>query len=214
VADGNCEPTISLATLSLLSLRETKKQRQRETLERIALQLFATRGYEQTTVQAICEAAEVAHATFYRYFSTKGDVLFASRTRYVDALNRILDESPRVTGMSWRDVVVAFADVLSSDEMLATRDRVAQSNPRLLDQILALQREWEDTLARGLAQRRGLDEPDIETRLEAGAAMVILRAALRDWDENPGRAPLRTHVDRAMACWRSEFDTPVRQEAR
>src|SRR5262249_24457530 len=78
------EPTAG--TLSHLGLRETKKRRLREAVERAALDLFARQGYEQTTVHDICAVAEVGHATFYRYFPTKEDVVFGHRDAYLDAL--------------------------------------------------------------------------------------------------------------------------------
>src|SRR5581483_8318549 len=56
-------------------LRERKKQQTRERIARVALHLFAERGYDQTTLADIAEAAEVAPRTIFAYFENKEDIL-------------------------------------------------------------------------------------------------------------------------------------------
>ncbi|AKK29315.1 hypothetical protein AB431_24550 [Mycobacterium sp. EPa45] len=58
-------------------LRELKKQRTRATLIDVAVQLCIDQGYDNTTVEQIAAAAEVAPRTFSRYFSGKDAVLVA-----------------------------------------------------------------------------------------------------------------------------------------
>jgi AcrR family transcriptional regulator len=58
-------------------LRQRKKRRTRRALVDAALELFAEHGYDQTTIAAITAAAEVAPRTFFSYFRSKDDLLFA-----------------------------------------------------------------------------------------------------------------------------------------
>ena len=51
--------------------RERRKQETRQRLLRAAWELFQERGYDQTTVANITEAADVAKGTFFNYFVTK-----------------------------------------------------------------------------------------------------------------------------------------------
>ena len=58
-------------------LRERKKKRTREQIVAAARRLFVERGYDATSVADIAEAAEIGQSTFFVYFPTKADVLFA-----------------------------------------------------------------------------------------------------------------------------------------
>ena len=58
-----------------LSRRERKKLETRQRLMGAALDLFRDNGYEQTTVEQITDAADVAKGTFFNYFDTKESIL-------------------------------------------------------------------------------------------------------------------------------------------
>ncbi|MCV7215838.1 TetR family transcriptional regulator [Mycobacterium crocinum] len=66
-----------MARIPVPGLRELKKQRTRATLIDVAIQLCIDQGYENTTVEQIAAAAEVAPRTFSRYFSGKEAVIVA-----------------------------------------------------------------------------------------------------------------------------------------
>lgn len=54
-----------------LSRRERKKRETRQRLLECAWQQFLEKGYDETTVEDITEAADVAKGTFFNYFATK-----------------------------------------------------------------------------------------------------------------------------------------------
>src|ERR1700683_4396678 len=68
------------------TLRERRRRRQAGAIERVALKLFAERGYASVTIDQIATAAEISPRTFFRYFENKEDVLFGDRQRYEDTL--------------------------------------------------------------------------------------------------------------------------------
>ena len=61
--------------------RKRNPERELRLLE-AALDLFGRKGFEATTVSAICEAAGVSEATLYEYFESKEQVLFSIAELY------------------------------------------------------------------------------------------------------------------------------------
>ena len=53
------------------SLRARKRLRTRRDLQCAAIGLVEHRGYENTSVEDVCEEAEVSRSTFFRYFGSK-----------------------------------------------------------------------------------------------------------------------------------------------
>ncbi len=58
-----------------LPLRERNRQRTFQRIIDAALELFGTIGYDQTTMDAIAEKAEVSRGTLFNYFSSKSALL-------------------------------------------------------------------------------------------------------------------------------------------
>jgi AcrR family transcriptional regulator len=76
-------------------LRERKKRRTRSALATAALRLFAERGYEETTIADIAAAADVSPRTFFSYFPSKEDVVFAEvDDRLAEVAERLARREP------------------------------------------------------------------------------------------------------------------------
>src|SRR5437868_8263546 len=61
----------------VLTRRERRSAETRERLFRSALQLFIQKGFAETTVEDITEAADVGKGTFFNYFPSKDHILIA-----------------------------------------------------------------------------------------------------------------------------------------
>ena len=59
------------------SLRARKRLRTRRDLQCAAIGLVEHRGYQNTSVEDVCEEAEVSRSTFFRYFGSKAAVFEA-----------------------------------------------------------------------------------------------------------------------------------------
>lgn len=78
-------------------MSETRSGRPRGTsrreLELVALRLFTTQGFEETTVEQIAAVAGVSRRTFFRYFDSKAAVLWHRFDTEVGAIRAQLDRA-------------------------------------------------------------------------------------------------------------------------
>lgn len=74
----------------MASLRERKRDRSRDDFVRAALDLFETNGFAETTIQEIADRAVLSTSTFFRYFGTKEEVLFARVPELREVLRTVL----------------------------------------------------------------------------------------------------------------------------
>lgn len=58
-----------------MSVREAKKQRNKQAIVEAAISLFSAQGYENTSIEQIARAAGVGKGTVYSYFQTKKDII-------------------------------------------------------------------------------------------------------------------------------------------
>ena len=93
--------------------RERKRQRTRQSLIDCALRLFQEKGYDQTTLAEVTAAADVSTKTFFNYFASKDEVLFAHQSARFDAGIRIIDQ--HTPGEKMVDVLVRAMEHMLSD---------------------------------------------------------------------------------------------------
>ncbi|MFH9005103.1 TetR family transcriptional regulator [Streptomyces afghaniensis] len=174
-----------------MNLRERKKRRTRDALLRAALELFATRGYEETTVDDIAAAVDVSQRTFFRYFAGKEETAFyvprLAETQVVEAVRaRPPGEAPlealrRAVLESW-DTINETIEEIVPVELHMRVYRVIESTPALLAAHLRRATELEEELARIIAEREGLDvDADPRPRIVVALFGGVIRVTERLW---------------------------------
>jgi AcrR family transcriptional regulator len=78
--------------------RERHRTETRDRLYRAALALFAERGFLETTVEDITEAADVGKGTFFNYFRTKEHILAEFGGQRTAAMERALQKARSTKG--------------------------------------------------------------------------------------------------------------------
>lgn len=149
-------------------LRERKKQRTRDAIARAALRLFAERGYDETTLAEIAEAADVAPRTIFAHFENKEDILFCDEGGLFDDLKRRLDERP--AGTTTVDALREFVlSMKSPDADGKLRKQVIMANPALQMKMRAHHAQVEPMLAESIARDLGTSPDDIRALLIAAS---------------------------------------------
>jgi AcrR family transcriptional regulator len=81
--------------LPVINRRERRSAELRERLFRSALALFASKGYAETTVEDITEAADVGKGTFFNYFPSKEHILMAFGEMQLAKLESVINEAQK-----------------------------------------------------------------------------------------------------------------------
>lgn len=188
-------------------LRERKKQRTRQALATAAMRLFAERGYEETTIADIASAADVSPRTFFAYFPSKEDVLFAEiDDRLADVRERLARRTPGETPLeAIRQSVVNVLEALVTEhgEYGAVQIRLVLERPAL--QARALQRihQTQQEVAQRIRELcPGIDE--IDAVIVSGMAVGSMQSVLthcRQHGLDP--ATTRAALDRALMIMES-----------
>ncbi|GAA1254555.1 TetR family transcriptional regulator [Pseudonocardia aurantiaca] len=173
-----------------------------ERLQKAALELFATRGFEQTTATEIAQSVGLTERTFFRHFSDKREVLFYGQHLLVQAFLAGVDTAP--PGASPIEIV---ASALRSGASFFPDERRPYSRTRqsVIDQNPALKERERHKLA-GLAttladalRARGVDE--LAATLAAQAGVTVFGIAFAQWireDEQRSLADIAAEVLREL----------------
>lgn len=152
-----------------VSRRERKKEETKDRILQATFQLFRKHGVEGTTVEQICDQADVAKGTFFNYFPHKEAVFGSLSESWVAEAEQTLGEMLERGGLTWEQVLdafIAFAAYYEQDRDLAKH--MAQEWTRCMyDADDTVARRWDALgvhVVRQL-QARGQLRPDADPRL-------------------------------------------------
>jgi AcrR family transcriptional regulator len=182
-----------------LGLRERKKLRTREAIQREATRLFLEQGYDATTIEQIAAAVDISPSTFFNYFPSKEDVVFWDR--YDPILASLITSGP--PGETLSEAVFRAMDQLSGAldqerEMLLARIRLLMEVPELKARAWGEMERSRDFLTGIFAAKTGRDPGDFELRVAAMVILVACFEAVFEWVAGDGAGRLMDLVTRAL----------------
>ena len=172
--------------------RARKKERTRQEIFCAAMDLFATRGFDAVTIEAICEAADVARATFFLHFPIKASLLHEWNCQVAAEFSAGLREPRGSASEELRGLVehisrrlLAQADVMGAmlREFFATPEAVLAARDADPD----LHALFESIIRRG--QARGELRRSVDPRLAVAVILSTSAAILSGQVWKPGELP-------------------------
>lgn len=172
----------------------------RAELERIAFGLFATEGFDATTVDQIARAAGIGRRTFFRYFESKNDVVWGDFGGQLALMRERFAACPPDQPLfdAVRAAVIDF-NRFDPAEVPWHRRRM-----ELILKVPALQAhstlryaEWRTVVAEFAATRLNLPVDDLLPRAVGHTALGIAISAYEQWLQD-GSTDLHTLLDKAF----------------
>jgi mycofactocin system transcriptional regulator len=159
-------------------------QTTRLAVERVALELFAEKGFDNTTVDDVAAAAGISRRTFFRYFASKNDIpwsQFGPLLEDLDAwLSEVDDEVPMLDAIA--QAAIRF-NRFPSDGPLAHRERMTliMHTPALLAHASRRWLEWQEVMSKFAARRMGEPIHALGPQLVGHIALAASLAAYEQW---------------------------------
>jgi AcrR family transcriptional regulator len=199
-------------------LRERKRASAQAAIERIALALALRNGYENTTVEQICESGLISQRTFFNYFGSKEGVFLgaAPPAPSSDAVDRFLrSESDSILS----DLVVLITSVVIDRELdrelWKSRRELIMSTPELSKAMMARMADAEEqfvalVLSRFEADQRpgSASEKNDEARMLISLATGVMHFTMRRWSESQFATAPSEVVQSSISLLRRVIDRP------
>jgi len=181
------------------SLRERKKLKTRESIQREAMRLIQKQGYEKTTIEQIAAAVEISPSTFFNYFPNKEDVVLYDA--YDPIIGKLLLERPADEPLSVaiRKVLEEMAGIFERDrEIILARARLWLDEPSLRARLWEELERGRDFMSMLIAQRSGRDPDDFDIRVTVMVIVMAAMEAMREWVRHDGEGSFVTTVSHAL----------------
>ena len=155
-------------------LRERKRRRTRETIARVALELFEQQGFQATTIPQIAERADVSPRTVSAYFPHKEDLAFPDVAEDFAGLEaRMRERPPQETATA---ALRGWIESWLEDERALER-RVRRRVIRADDGLRAYEhrhtRRAQEIIVAAIARDLGASAGDLEPRMAAAATLTV-----------------------------------------
>lgn len=175
-----------------------------------SLDLFAARGFEETTLDDVAAAVGVSRRTLLRYYPSKNDLVWGAFSEHLAGFAEMLAAAPTDEPMMdvLRRGVVAFNDYGPEEvPRLRTRMELITGVPALQAHSALRYAEWRAVVAEFVAARTGAPLDDLVPQTVSHVALGTCIATYGRWIAHGG--DLLTELDRAFRLLAAGFSEPA-----
>lgn len=167
-------------TSAASGLRERKRAETLAAIQRAAVELTHEVGYENASVEAICERAGVSPRTFFNYVGTKETAVIGTAFAHLSEHEwmRVRDGDGDVLSDLLELLERVRTDLTADAELTAKRKQAVAENPHLLQAMFNRMHEYEGELREALVERlAGRDGTSVDDPAIVAAAMMYAQLA-------------------------------------
>lgn len=188
-------------------LQQRIKDQMRAEVAETTIGLFLDKGFDETTVDEICDTAGISRRTFFRYFRGKEDVVVSRLSRLAEEGCHCFVARPADEDLwtALRQSMNPFEDWVRTNpaRALALYPLIEEA-PSLRASYLDRVDHWRASLATVISAKFDLDpRHDLDVAVVAAASVGAYLAATRAWATSGGTEPLSALFDRAFDALRT-----------
>nr|BBJ49642.1 TetR family transcriptional regulator [Streptomyces avermitilis] len=196
-----------------------QRLKMRRELAAAAMELFATKGYEATTVDEIAAAAGVARRTFFRHFRSKEEAIFPDHDDTLVRAEAVLNAAPAhehpldTVCRGIKEVMKMYA---ARPEISVSRYKLTREVPTLREAEIASVARYERLFTRYLlghfdehAHDDDANDDPLLAEVAASAVVTAHNHVLRRWLRAGGQGDVEAQLDHAFAIVRKTFGTGI-----
>src|SRR5712692_1551350 len=183
------------------TLQARKQQLVRDAIWDAATDLFADKGFDETTVDDIAQAAGVSRRSFFRYFASKNDLMAHGMVNYGAELTATIDACPQTYSLSevFRETVLRVAQKSAAHPRTRKIMAIVTKHPAARAAELSRFADVQDLVAKAFVRRcRKCGEDKLTASLLAGLTLQVAGVTVRWWFEQ-GQPDIADVVDQAFA---------------
>jgi AcrR family transcriptional regulator len=169
-----------------LTLQERKQELVRQTIWDAATDLFAEKGYDETTVDDIALQAGVSRRSFFRYFSSKNDLMAQGIDTYGDHLTEAIQacDPHFLPPELFRQTILRVASVCALQPRIRKVMQIVTKYPAARIAQEARANDLHTRVEAAFARRIRKSEKHLTPAVVAGLTLSVLTVVFRVWFEH------------------------------